>query len=240
MSFGPGALNASAVYVGTLPATAVYLGTEKVWPIFVGQLSPWYSPTDSTGTFIDVAWPDGANFCDAIGISGGAGGDGTGVGGNPQIGGGAGKWGGVTYSRTQGGVTHDKIQISRNYETTSDGTGGGTIGTAGENGSEIIICPKRGAVITGALQFRISGGVRKGSTTGNRNGGNVAPTFTFNGRTYTLASYGAGAGQGGASSNKNGSGGARPGGGGQGGASGGLTGNAAGNGAHGACILYWY
>ena len=63
-------------------AQAVYLGNEKVWPIFVPQQSPWYSPGAAYGavgyTGIEVPWPAGAEFCDAICLGGGAGGTGTG------------------------------------------------------------------------------------------------------------------------------------------------------------------
>ena len=235
----PGKVWFFAYSVDTSLCHSVWLGAVQVWPTYVGQLSPWYAPTDKAGEFIDVPWPVGANFCDVIGISGGAGGEGTGVGGNPQIGGGAGQWAGKIIPRTSGTFTHDKIRVTRSFEANA-GMGGGTLQTAGTNGSRILATPQQGVVQNVAAGLDVPGGIRMGSTTGNRNGGSVTPTFTFNSRTYTLASYGAGAGQGGSGNSKSGASGTRPGGGGQGGDNGGLTGNAAGNGQTGAVIMFWY
>lgn len=66
MSFGPGALNASAVYVGSTPAVAVYLGPTQVWssavtPAFVNlgarmnlgartRVTPWVPSEFYPGT----------------------------------------------------------------------------------------------------------------------------------------------------------------------------------------------
>lgn len=218
-------------------AQAVYLGTEKVWPTFVGQLSPWYTLA-ANGAVTSVPWPFGAEFVDVILIGGGAGGHGTGVGGNPQIGGGAGQWGGRTYSRVDGSLTYTGLQLNVVTAAGTDGAGGGNFNTQAADGSGTRVTPIT-ATGYGAF-YNAAGGLDKTSTTGNRNGGSVLPSFTFNGRTYTVASYGAGAGQGGASSNKNGSVGAVPGGGGQSADNGGLTGYNGGNGAPGAAILYWY
>lgn len=224
-------------------AQAVYLGTEKVWPIYVATLSPWYSPSVGSppGGGITVPWPFGAEFCDAIVVSGGAGGTGTGVAGNDQRGGGEGVWAGKTFSRIAYPATpYTGLNINNGAKAGADGAGGGNFNTEAADGSAITIFPIHSPTQTSFTGWTTAGGLDKTSNSGNRNGGNVAPTFTFNGRTYTLASYGAGAGQGGASSNKNGGPGARPGGGGQSADDGGLTGYNGGAGAHGAAILYWY
>jgi len=224
-------------------ADAVYLGTEKVWPIYVATLSPWYSPGGATGSngkvYIDVPWPAGAEFCDVVMISGGAGGTGTGVGGNPQLGGGEGKWAGATIPRVLVDRVYSAVRIYANSESGTDGVGGGNFNTQAADGSHIVIncLNERG---TWAWAAQSTGASDKTSNTGNRNGGNVATEFVFNGRTYTLASYGTNAGRGGASSNKNGGDGTRPGGGGQSADNGGLTGYSGGKGAHGAAQLYWY
>ena len=241
MSFGWGANDASQVSVGSTLATAVYLGTQKVWPIYTPVESPWYTPTPGNpGPAILVPWPAGASVCEPIAISGGAGGTGTGVGGNAPAGGGAGKW----YSQRQGTpqvpgsqlYSHVKIWIEA--AAGADGVGGGNFNNTAAAGSRIRVAGVRhdgteNSWINGA------GGTAGGSPNG-RNGGNVDPTFTWTGRTYTVASYGPGAGQGGAASNKNGSSGATPGGGGQSADNGGLTGYSGGNGAHGAVKIYWY
>ncbi len=248
MSFGPGAVNASAVHVGSTPATAVYLGTEKVWPVYVANESPWYSPGGATGstgfTTIEVPWPVGANFCDVIAISGGAGGTGTGVAGNAQLGGGAGQWRGFTIARvtTDPNIPLVKLLLTVDARAGYDGVGGGNFNTEAADGSEIEIGYATASnQTTSDPRYLVTGGLDKTSNSGNRNGGTPAASFTFNGRTYTLASYGAGAGQGGASSNKNGSDGTRPGGGGQSGDHGTLAGGYnGGKGAHGAVKLYWY
>lgn len=242
MSFGPGALNASAVWVGTTPATAVYLGTEKVWPIFVPQQSPWYSPGAAYGavgyTGIEVPWPAGAEFCDAICLGGGAGGTGTGIGGNSQKGGGQGRWYGQTFPRVSGSLTFDKVYIEVRASPSNDGAGGGNFNTEAAHGSPTVARPYQGSTV-GPFASDTGASQPMSSNTNNRNGGNVAE-FVFNGRTYTMASYGTNAGRGGATSNKNGGDGTRPGGGGQSADNGGLTGYSGGRGAHGAAILYWY
>ena len=246
MSFGPGALNASEVHVGSTPATAVYLGTEKVWPSYTPQQSQWYSPGNATGPQpnlpgVAIPWPAGATFCDVIMVNGGAGGTGTGVAGNDQLGGGQGSWYGVTVPCEKvAGNPAVKLTMKMLTESSWDGVGGGNFNTEAAGG-----CSWEG-ILYNAGNTRINSfgsGVRadpKTSNTGNRNGGNVAAEFVFNGRTYTLASYGPNAGRGGASSNKNGSDGTRPGGGGQSADDGGLTGYSGGDGAQGAFILYWY
>lgn len=252
MSFGFGGVaNASEVRVGTTAATAVYLGTEKVWPIFVPQLSPWYKPSVVTGSLtpnrITVPWPAGAEFCDCIMVGGGAGGTGTGAGGNPQLGGGDGKWYGFTIPRTgefnstdlTRPLTYVEVHLDWQPGAGQDGVGGGNFNTQAADGSILTVCGRM-AGTEGPVRETTPKAQDKTSNTGNRNGGNVAPTFTFNGRTYTMASYGTNAGRGGASSNKNGSDGNAPGGGGQSADNGGLTGYNGGNGAHGAAILYWY
>ena len=224
---------------------AVYLGDEKVWPDYTANLSQWYSPGNATGSqsppSITIPWPAGATFCDVIMINGGAGGTGTGIAGNAQKGGGQGNWFGVTVPREKvAGNPATKFTMQMLTEAGWDGVGGGNFNTTAAGG-----CSWAGNVYN-AANTRIDtfgSGTRSTpmtSNTNNRNGGNVAPSFTFNGRTYTLASYGAGAGQGGASSNKNGSDGTRPGGGGQSADNGGLTGYNGGNGAQGAFRLYWY
>ena len=241
MSFGWGANNASLVSVGSTPATAVYLGTQKVWPFFVPVESPWYTPTPGNpGPAILIPWPAGASVVEPIAISGGAGGTGTGVGGNAPAGGGAGIW----YSSRQGTptapgyeiYTHVKIWVEA--APGSDGVGGGNFNNQAAAGSRIRVS---GIRINGTESIWINGagGVAGGSPNG-RNGGNVDPSFTWSGRTYTVASYGPGAGQGGATGNKNGGPGATPGGGGQSADNGGLTGYSGGNGAHGAVKIYWY
>lgn len=242
MSFGFGGVaNASEVRVGTTAATAVYLGSEKVWPVFTPRLSPWYSPNGPIGQGgIAVPWPDGAQFCDVVGISGGAGGTGTGVGGNPQLGGGSGLWGGITIPRQEDGRTYTYVNLYIGLDAGFDGAGGGNFNTQAADGSRFYVKPSGDTAANIGPERSIAGGLDKTSGTGNRNGGSVAPSFVFNGRTYTLASYGAGAGQGGATGNKNGGPGSRPGGGGQSADNGGLTGYNGGNGAHGAAILYWY
>lgn len=222
-------------------AQAVYLGSEKVWPIFVPQLSSWYSP--SPGQDVRVTWPTGAEFCDVIMVGGGAGGTGTGISGNAQKGGGDGQWNGATIPRTEGSLTYTSLSIVCNAVAGADGVGGGNFSTEAADGSTIRVFPQvpanGGGYSTGAI--RNSGqGLDKTSNTGNRNGGNVATEFVYNGRTYTMASYGTNAGRGGATSNKNGGDGTRPGGGGQSADNGGLTGYNGGKGAHGAAILYWY
>jgi len=223
-------------------AQAVYLGSEKVWPIYVAQLSPWYSPGAALGATgvnsITVPWPFGAEFCDAVMISGGAGGNGTGIGGNPPKGGGEGKWYGITFSRITESMTFDSVRINCVANAGSDGVNGGNFNTQAANGSLLSVQPMMGTTAGGGGAGQQA--YATSSNTNNRNGGNVAETFTFNGRTYTLASYGANAGRGGASSNKNGSDGSRPGGGGQSADNGGLTGYDGGKGAHGAAQLYWY
>lgn len=243
MSFGWGANNASMVSVGSTLATAVYFGTEKVWPVYVPNETQWYTPTPGNpGPAILVPWPEGATTCEMVSISGGAGGTGTGVGGNAPIGGGAGKWA----SNRQGlPTTHPSytkythVKIWNIAAPGTDGAGGGNFNTAAAKGSRIMVS---GVKEDGTETVWVSNGaVDPGtSNTGNRNGGNVDPSYTFSGRTYTLASYGAGAGQGGASSNKNGSAGTAPGGGGQSADNGGLTGFAGGAGGHGAVKLYFY
>lgn len=223
-------------------AQAVYLGNEKVWPIFVPQLSQWYSPGNATGTSsasVDVPWPVGAEFCDVITVGGGAGGTGTGVGGNPQKGGGDGQWAGATFTRMQNTKAITAIRIAVGAPAGQDGVGGGNFNTEAADGSRIIISCLDSA-LTLVASFQSNQGLDKTSNTNNRNGGNVAETFTFNGRTYTMASYGTNAGRGGATSNKNGGDGNRPGGGGQSADNGGLTGYNGGKGAHGAAQLYWY
>jgi hypothetical protein len=215
------------------------LGTEKVWPIYVATLSPWYTPSAAgAGGAINVPWPVGADFCDVIVVSGGAGGTGTGVAGNKQRGGGEGVWGGQTFPRVLNGEATTGLKISRTSTGGQDGVGGGNFNTEAADGSPIEV--ERGGTQTNADRFRVAGGLDKTSNTNNRNGGNVPETFTFNGRTYTMASYGVNAGRGGATSNKNGGPGNAPGGGGQSADDGGLTGYNGGNGAHGAAILYWY
>lgn len=245
MSFGFGGVaNASEVRVGTTPATAVYLGTEKVWPSFTPQQSQWYKFDNNNGLTLasNVPWPAGAEFVDVIIVGGGAGGTGTGISGNRQLGGGAGAWQGVTIPRIEakpggGTYTYISLNVFQIRNAGYDGVGGGNFNTEAAYGSHITASGSSGS---GGNSKQGSNAAPKTSNTGNRNGGNVAPTFTFNGRTYTLASYGAGAGQGGASSNKNGSAGSPPGGGGQSADNGGLTGYEGGNGANGAFILYWY
>ena len=217
-------------------ADAVYLGVEKVWPIYVGSLSPWYSP--NSGSPITVPWPVGAEFCDAVIVSGGAGGTGTGVSGNAQRGGGEGKWAGTTIPRLNtSGNPYTSISIAVMANAGNDGAGGGNFSTEAADGSYTQVTPLPGGAWWNGNN---SQGLDKTSNTGNRNGGNVAAEFVFNGRTYTMASYGTNAGRGGATSNKNGGDGTRPGGGGQSADNGGLTGYNGGKGAHGAAILYWY
>jgi hypothetical protein len=260
VSFGFGGVaNASEVRVGTTPATAVYLGTEKVWPIYVGNLSGWFKPNPTTGngsqTAIYIDWPAGAEFCDVIFVGGGAGGTGTGIGGNPQKGGGEGQWQGFTIPRTgelqtdnTGGtqgqpITYNRLFLQWLTPPGGDGVGGGNFNTLAADGSYMTISPRDYASINAQKTGPIRVGNRsldQTSNTGNRNGGNVAESFTFNGRTYTMASYGTNAGRGGATSNKNGGPGNAPGGGGQSADNGGLTGYNGGDGAHGAAILYWY
>lgn len=223
-------------------AQAVYLGTEKVWPIFVPQLSPWYSPGNATGgnsASVDVPWPFGAEFCDVITVGGGAGGTGTGVAGNPQKGGGDGQWAGATFARITNTKAIATIRIAVGAPAGQDGVGGGNFNTEAADGSRILISclESPGGLVS---SFQSGQGLDKTSNTNNRNGGNVAAEFVFNGRTYTMASYGTNAGRGGATSNKNGGDGNRPGGGGQSADNGGLTGYNGGKGAHGAAILYWY
>lgn len=228
--------------MGTTAATAVYLGTEKVWPIYVGNLSPWYSPALNTG--ITVPWPSGAEFCDVVIVSGGAGGTGTGVSGNSQRGGGEGQWGGTTIPvRNATGIAgnpYTGLYIAVMANAGSDGAGGGNFNTEAADGSYLQVTPLLAEGTGPWWNNNNSHGLDKTSNTGNRNGGNVAASFTFNGRTYTMASYGVNAGRGGATSNKNGGDGNRPGGGGQSADNGGLTGYSGGRGAHGAAILYWY
>lgn len=240
MSFGWGTFDASLVTIGTTPAAAVYLGTQKVWPVYVPNESPWYTPTPGNpGPAILVPWPAGAAVCEPIAISGGAGGTGTGVGGNAPAGGGAGKW----YSQRQGTpqdpgydlYTHVKIWVEA--APGSDGVGGGNFNTTAAAGSRIRVVGVR-KDSTEANWINGAGGTAGGSPNG-RNGGNVDPSFVWSGRTYTVASYGPGAGQGGASSNKNGASGATPGGGGQSADNGGLTGYSGGAGGHGAVKIYW-
>lgn len=217
-------------------ATAVYLGVEKVWPIYVANLSPWYTPSTAGGT-IDVPWPFGATAVDVVMVGGGAGGTGTGIGGNPPRGGGEGPWSGVTI--TNQAANYDRLVIRQISGGNMDGVGGGNFNTDAADGSKVGVTARYGA--SGQLAEVVSGqGLDKNSNTGNRNGGNVPETFTFNGRTFTMASYGVNAGRGGATSNKNGGPGNLPGGGGQSADNGGLTGYNGGNGAHGAAILYWY
>lgn len=229
--------SASGVYVGGTKASEVYLGTTKVWPTFTPVQSGWYSPDPRHG--FTVPWMAGASKVDVIMIGGGAGGDGTGIGGNAQIGGGAGPWGAGTISVNDSGSTVTSLGIVTSMSGSNDGKGGTSLTTAGNNGSFMSVTWNLANGGNGS-GFASNYGLRKGSTTGNRNGGSVAPSFTYNGRTYTVASYGAGAGQGGAGSSNGGASGTIPGGGGQGGANGGLTGNGAGDGARGAVILYWY
>lgn len=243
MSFGWGANNADLVSVGSTLATAVYLGTEKVWPVYVPTESPWYTPTPGNpGPAILVPWPVGATTCESISISGGAGGTGTGIAGNSPAGGGAGGW----YGNRQGlpdthpsYVKFTAVKIWIEAPPGADGVGGGNFSTAAADGSRLCIA---GVKEDGSLSMWHGGSTAgtDGSSPNGRNGGNVPATYAFGGRTYTLASYGAGAGQGGASSNKNGSAGTTPGGGGQSADNGGLTGFSGGNGAHGAAKLYWY
>jgi hypothetical protein len=241
MSFGPGTLNASEVRVGTTLATEVYLGTEKVWPIYTPVLSQWYTPTPSTadtmGNGITVPWPAGAYAVDVIAISGGAGGTGTGIGGRAPFGGGAGQWRGSTLNKSIIGEVAS-IRLIVLSVPGFDGAGGGNFNTEAADGYAVGVFD--GTKNDAPYGRWHPGGVDGQSLSGNRNGGNVAASFTFNGRTYTLASYGAGAGQGGASSNKNGSNGTTPGGGGQSATDGGLTGYNGGRGAGGAFQLYWY
>jgi hypothetical protein len=243
MSFGWGANNASLVSVGTTPATAVYIGTLKVWPDYTPVLSQWYTPTPSTadtiGNGINVPWPAGARKCDVIAISGGAGGTGTGVGGNAPLGGGAGVWRGTTIDTSIVGGAISSLRLIVLSQGGFDGAGGGNFNTEAADGCKVGVFD--GRFNDPPFANWLAGGVEGQSNTGNRNGGNVAATYTFNGRTYTAASYGPGAGQGGASSNKNGSAGSAPGGGGQSADNGGLTGFSGGRGASaGAFILYWY
>ena len=221
-------------------AQAVYLGSEKVWPIFVPQLSPWYSP--ASGTPITVTWPKNAEFCDVVIVSGGAGGTGTGIAGNPQLGGGEGKWAGTTIAQgsNPSGNLYTSLSIAVMANAGNDGVGGGNFNTEAADGSYMQVTPLHAGGPGAWWNGNSSHGLDKTSNTGNRNGGNVDATFVYNGRTYTMASYGTNAGRGGASSNKNGSDGSRPGGGGQSADNGGLTGYNGGNGAHGAAILYWY
>lgn len=236
MSLFTGAETINGVYVGSGLAQAVYLGTEKVWPTYVASQSPWYKYSSSQTI---VPWPLGAEFCDVVVIGGGAGGTGTGIGGNPPKGGAAGAWEGWTIPRTEGARTYTEIGIQWQLVPGKDGGGGGNFNTEAARGSYMSIYPRTGAP-TGGNGPERTGASAMPMSSGNRNGGNVAPTYIFNSRTYTLASYGTGAGQGGASSNKNGSDGTRPGGGGQSADNGGLTGYNGGNGAHGAALLYWY
>ena len=245
MSFGPGGLNASEVHVGTTPATAVYLGSEKVWPIYTPQQSPWYKFDNNNGQTLgnNIPWPAGAEFVDVIMVGGGAGGTGTGVGGNPQKGGGSGEWQGFTIPRIEakpvsGTYTYTSLNVRQTSYSGQDGVGGGNFNTEAADGKYIIASGVQGGV--GGNNKTGSSALDKTSNTNNRNGGNVPETFTFNGRTYTMASYGANAGRGGATSNKNGGPGNAPGGGGQSADNGGLTGYSGGNGANGAFILYWY
>lgn len=229
-------------------AQAVYLGSEKVWPIFVPQLSQWYNPSAGSPPAggITVPWPVGAEFCDAIVVSGGGGGTGTGIGGNPPRGGGEGVWAGKTFSRivaagdVYAGQTLTGLNINNGATAGADGAGGGNFNTDAADGSAVTIFPIYSPTQPSYNGWRTPGGLDKNSNTGNRNGGNVAAEFVFNGRTYTMASYGANAGRGGATSNKNGGDGLRPGGGGQSADNGGLTGYNGGRGADGAAILYWY
>jgi hypothetical protein len=133
---------------------------------------------------------------------------------------------------------YDSLKLKCLSSAGNDGAGGGNFSNEAADGSRVQVTPYQGT--TAGSQFNSSRGQDKTSNTLNRNGGNVEPSFTFKGRNYTVASYGAGAGQGGASSNKNGSNGTVPGGGGQSADDGGLTGYEGGDGAHGAFILYWY
>jgi hypothetical protein len=242
MSFGPGTLNASEVRVGTEIATAVYLGDIKVWPNYTPVLSPWYTPTpsaaDTIGNGINVPWPAGAKKCDVIAISGGAGGTGTGIGGNAPFGGGAGVWRGTTIDTSIVGGAISSLRLIVLSQAGYDGAGGGNFNTEAADGYKVGVFD--GRFNDPPFANWLAGGVEGQSLSGNRNGGNVAPTYTYNGRNYTLASYGAGAGQGGASSNKNGSAGIIPGGGGQSASDGSITGFSGGRGAGGAFICYWY
>lgn len=245
MSFGPGAVNASAVHVGSTPATAVYLGSEKVWPNYVANQSPWYTPAN--GQSVEITWPAGSEFCDVIMIGGGAGGTGTGVAGNKQLGGGSGMWKGQTFPRIDmgfggfpNGLPMVKMVVKNDTKAGYDGVGGGNFNTEAARGCQMIAKAYSASTGAGSLTATTTSADVKASNTGNRNGGNVAASFTFNGRTYTLDSYGVNAGRGGATSNKNGGSGNAPGGGGQSADDGGLTGYNGGNGATGAFILYWY
>lgn len=247
MTLYQNATKIDAVYTGGTLATAVYLGVEKVWPIYVANESPWYNPGGATGstgyTTIEVPWPAGADFCDVIAISGGAGGTGTGIAGNAPRGGGEGVWRGCTIARvrTDPNIPLVKILLTVDARAGYDGVGGGNFNTDAADGSQIEIgYASASNQTTSVTEYTVNGGLDKTSNTNNRNGGNVAETFTFNGRTYTLASYGVNAGRGGATSNKNGGPGNRPGGGGQSATDGGLTGYEGGAGAHGAVKLYWY
>ena len=230
----PGSKNTSPL------ALSVWLGSEKVWPIFVPQLSPWYSP--ASGTPITVPWPKNAEFCDVVIVSGGAGGTGTGVGGNAQRGGGEGQWGGTTIAvgSNPSGNLYTALDIAVMANAGNDGVGGGNFNTDAADGSYMQVTPRHAGGPGPWWNNNNSHGLDKTSNTNNRNGGNVAAEFVFNGRTYTMASYGTNAGRGGATSNKNGGDGTRPGGGGQSADNGGLTGYNGGKGAHGAAILYWY
>ena len=227
-------------------ADAVYLGTEKVWPIYVANLSPWYKPSNTIGattpSTITVPWPVGAEFCDAIVVGGGAGGTGTGIGGNPQLGGGQGEWKGLTIPRVQAGNPYGPYtQVYIGWWTPSgqDGVGGGNFNTEAADGSTISVTALPEA--TGSPgKLTSTNGRDKTSNTGNRNGGNVATEFVFNGRTYPMGGTRTTPGRGGATSNKNGGDANAPGGGGQSADNGGLTGYDGGKGAHGAAILYWY
>ena len=244
MSLFLGGTKIDGVHLGSTPATEVYLGAEKVWPIYVANQSPWYTPIPQPNGEIRVSWPVGAEFCDVVMVGGGAGGTGTGVGGNPQKGGGSGPWNGVTIPRKEGSLTYTSLQIVCHAVAGSDSAGGGNFNTEAADGSIIRVFPQEyddftGGWSTGAIR-NSDKGLDKTSNTNNRNGGNVPSEFVYNGRTYTMASYGTNAGRGGATSNKNGGAGNLPGGGGQSADNGGLTGYSGGVGARGAAILYWY
>ncbi|PVY33016.1 hypothetical protein [Williamsia muralis] len=60
MSFGPGALNASAVYVGSTPAIAVYLGPTQVWSAAAQSMGielSGLSAQIAANTWVDVTGP---------------------------------------------------------------------------------------------------------------------------------------------------------------------------------------
>lgn len=67
MSFGPGPLNASAVYVGSTPAVAVYLGPTQVWSSAVTPAFVNLGQTMSLGARTRVApWVPSQFYPDTV------------------------------------------------------------------------------------------------------------------------------------------------------------------------------